>query len=99
MYPRLHGDKELYASGYTPQALDRWAQRIRRWLKTGDVYCYFDNDRKVHAPFDAHALEARLTGAPITRVRGRARSRASDLAADLRNFSRRAFGNARSAAR
>lgn len=99
MYLRLHGDQELYASGYTPAALDRWAERIRRWLRNGDVYCYFDNDRKVHAPFDAHALEARLAGTPITRVRGRARSRASDLAADLRNFSRRASGSARSAAR
>jgi uncharacterized protein YecE (DUF72 family) len=25
-----------------------------------DVYCYFDNDAKVHAPFDAHALARRL---------------------------------------
>lgn len=28
MYLRLHGDKELYASGYTEEALDRWASRI-----------------------------------------------------------------------
>src|SRR5581483_2847574 len=99
MYLRLHGDKELYASGYTAAALERWAERIRRWQRNGDVYCYFDNDRKVHAPFDAHALEARLAGTPIVRVRGRARSRASDLAADLRNFSRRALRIARNAAR
>ena len=25
-----------------------------------DVYCYFDNDSKVHAPFDAQALARRL---------------------------------------
>lgn len=31
IYLRLHGDEELYASGYTPKALDRWATRIRRW--------------------------------------------------------------------
>ncbi|QYF95532.1 DUF72 domain-containing protein [Massilia sp. PAMC28688] len=31
MYLRLHGDKELYASGYTEQALDRWAARIQAW--------------------------------------------------------------------
>ncbi|MBO9353730.1 DUF72 domain-containing protein [Bordetella petrii] len=30
-YLRLHGDKELYASGYTGQALHRWASRIRSW--------------------------------------------------------------------
>ena len=31
MYLRLHGDKELYASGYTDAALERWRNRIRRW--------------------------------------------------------------------
>jgi uncharacterized protein YecE (DUF72 family) len=30
-YVRLHGDKELYVSGYTPVALERWAARIRCW--------------------------------------------------------------------
>ncbi|MGZ8209378.1 MAG: DUF72 domain-containing protein [Burkholderiales bacterium] len=31
VYIRLHGDKELYVSGYTEEALDRWADRIRAW--------------------------------------------------------------------
>jgi uncharacterized protein YecE (DUF72 family) len=31
MYLRLHGDKELYRSGYRPQAIGRWAERIRAW--------------------------------------------------------------------
>lgn len=31
MYLRLHGDEELYASGYTDAALERWAERIRDW--------------------------------------------------------------------
>lgn len=31
MYLRLHGDKELYASGYSNTALDHWADRIRAW--------------------------------------------------------------------
>jgi uncharacterized protein YecE (DUF72 family) len=61
MYLRLHGDKVLYASGYSDAALERWAQRIRGW-KSRDVYCYFDNDMKVHAPFDARALIAKLEG-------------------------------------
>ncbi|MEO7496383.1 MAG: DUF72 domain-containing protein [Massilia sp.] len=79
MYLRLHGDKELYASGYTDEALDRWAERIRAWASGGqpadahlvsekappkrakrEVYCYFDNDIKVRAPFDARRLIARL---------------------------------------
>ncbi len=31
VYVRLHGDSELYVSGYTDEALDTWAQRIRSW--------------------------------------------------------------------
>lgn len=31
IYMRLHGDKELYRSGYSARALSRWAQRIRAW--------------------------------------------------------------------
>jgi uncharacterized protein YecE (DUF72 family) len=31
MYLRLHGDAELYVSGYTDEALERWASRIRAW--------------------------------------------------------------------
>jgi uncharacterized protein YecE (DUF72 family) len=33
IYMRLHGDKELYRSGYSDKSLDRWAQRIRAWQK------------------------------------------------------------------
>jgi uncharacterized protein YecE (DUF72 family) len=81
LYLRLHGDKEIYASGYTDEALSRWAARIRAWHSGSypesphlisdarpsrsdrDVFCYFDNDVKVKAPFDAMNLIARLTGA------------------------------------
>lgn len=81
MYLRLHGGKELYASGYTPQSLDRWAARIHAWAGGGqpadakliagqapprrasrDIYCYFDNDVKVHAPYDASSLASRVLG-------------------------------------
>jgi uncharacterized protein YecE (DUF72 family) len=75
VYLRLHGDKKLYASGYSDAALERWAERIRAWSggsepddarcisgkpcrprRSRDVYVYFDNDVKVHAPFDARRL-------------------------------------------
>lgn len=79
VYMRLHGDKELYASGYGDAALDHWAARIAAW-RAGrqvdgahlaspraaprrtrrEVFCYFDNDVKVHAPYDAARLAARL---------------------------------------
>jgi uncharacterized protein YecE (DUF72 family) len=61
MYVRLHGDVELYTSGYDEPALDRWAARVRGWADEGlDVLVYFDNDVKVRAPFDAMSLAARL---------------------------------------
>ena len=62
VYVRLHGSRELYASGYTDAELDAWARKIDRWRRGGrDVYVYFDNDAKVHAPFDALRLRERLT--------------------------------------
>jgi len=60
-YVRLHGDTELYASGYTESALDKWAARVTRWADAGqDVYVYCDNDAKVRAPYDAMGLMERL---------------------------------------
>jgi uncharacterized protein YecE (DUF72 family) len=75
VYVRLHGDTELYVSGYSDAGLDHWARRILSWsrgsqpqnarrcssqaphrLRSRDVYCYFDNDAKVRAPFDAQQL-------------------------------------------
>jgi uncharacterized protein YecE (DUF72 family) len=66
VYMRLHGDTELYKSGYSDRALDRWAQRIRAWHRPSssrprDVYCYFDNtDVKLRAPVDAQTLMRKL---------------------------------------
>ena len=61
VYVRLHGSQELYVSGYTDAELDAWARRVKRWRRGGrDVYVYFDNDAKVHAPFDALRLRERL---------------------------------------
>lgn len=62
VYMRLHGDKELYRSGYSDKSLERWAGRIRAWQrKRLDVYCFFDNtDVKLRAPFDAQSLMKKL---------------------------------------
>lgn len=80
LYLRLHGDKKLYASGYTDAALERWGDRIECWRhgkqppdahlvdpkhtprarKQRDVFCFFDNDIKVRAPFDARQLLQRF---------------------------------------
>jgi uncharacterized protein YecE (DUF72 family) len=61
-YVRLHGAKELYVSGYSPAELRAWAKRIRKWLCRQEVFVYFDNDVKVHAPFDARNLALILAG-------------------------------------
>lgn len=68
VYVRLHGSTELYTSGYSDQELDEWAELARGWLsgagcpdgRARNVYVYFDNDVKVHAPFNAMALAERL---------------------------------------
>ena len=80
VYLRLHGAEELYASGYTPEALEHWGDRIDAWhqgrqpgdphlitprqkpkaRKSREVYCYFDNDIKVRAPYDARNLLRRF---------------------------------------
>jgi uncharacterized protein YecE (DUF72 family) len=61
VYVRLHGDAELYTSGYSPDALDRWAEKCRAWADAGlDVHVYFDNDAKGFAPHDAMALIDRV---------------------------------------
>lgn len=61
VYVRLHGAAELYTSGYSPAELQEWARRCIGWSRTAageprDVYVYFDNDARGHAPHDALAL-------------------------------------------
>jgi uncharacterized protein YecE (DUF72 family) len=63
VYVRLHGDAELYASGYDEATLRDWAAKCRRWADEGlDVVVFFDNDAKGHAPHDAMTLLSLLDG-------------------------------------
>jgi uncharacterized protein YecE (DUF72 family) len=56
-YVRLHGAKRLYQSRYTNDEIARWAGRVREWLgRKRDVYVFFDNTDKRHAPGDALRL-------------------------------------------
>lgn len=65
-YVRLHGEAELYVSGYDEASLRRWADRVRGWQERGcDVVVYFDNDAKVRAPVDAERLMALLGLKPL----------------------------------
>lgn len=70
-YLRLHGSTELYASGYTPEELRDWARRVLSRARgegadeaPQDVYVYFDNDARGHAPHDASALAALVGDTP-----------------------------------
>lgn len=81
VYARLHGEIELYKSGYDDVSLRWWARRFRLWQAgrqptdaetvspmkpqrvKRDIYVYFDNDAKVHAPFDAARLQQMLSKA------------------------------------
>ncbi len=48
-----------WASGSEPTDAQRAAAPARKHIRR-DIYCYFDNDMKVQAPFDAHRLLERL---------------------------------------
>ena len=69
VYVRLHGASELYVSGYSDEVLRTWADRCTSWRDGSateparDVFAYFDNDVKVHAPYDAMRL-AQMLGSP-----------------------------------
>jgi uncharacterized protein YecE (DUF72 family) len=45
VYLRLHGSEELYASGYSDEALDHWATRIKLWAEGLEP-----NDARLIAP-------------------------------------------------
>jgi uncharacterized protein YecE (DUF72 family) len=61
VYVRLHGPHERYKGNYSTRAITRWARRIDDWKSDGlDVYCYFDNDQKAAALFDASKLKEKL---------------------------------------
>ena len=45
VYLRLHGSEELYASGYSDEALDHWAARIKLWARGLEP-----NDARLIAP-------------------------------------------------
>jgi uncharacterized protein YecE (DUF72 family) len=61
MYIRLHGDAELYVSGYSDEALERWAKRIRAWAdgaepedakRISDVAAPARRSRDIYCYFD-----------------------------------------------
>jgi uncharacterized protein YecE (DUF72 family) len=62
VYARLRRCAEAEPTGYSPEALDGWADRVRREWAQGahDCFVYFINGAKVRAPAAAQALLQRL---------------------------------------
>ena len=76
VYVRLHGDQELYVSGYTDEGIDWWAGRVRDWADTPGV-------REVHVYFDNDAAGARALRRPPARRAAGGRGAAAGSAAVL----------------
>jgi uncharacterized protein YecE (DUF72 family) len=61
VYLRLRRCAEDEPTGYPPDALDRWAERLRAWSTQGRAsFLYFINGAKIRAPAAAQALIQRL---------------------------------------
>jgi uncharacterized protein YecE (DUF72 family) len=44
VYIRMHGPGALFSSKYSKEQLKNLAQKIKKWLKTCDIFVYFNND-------------------------------------------------------
>jgi uncharacterized protein YecE (DUF72 family) len=66
-YIRFHGPTKLYASPYSSEALQQWAEKIDGWLEQYDVYVYFNNDFGGHAIRNSVELRERLAAHTLPR--------------------------------
>src|SRR5215212_4675916 len=57
VYVRLHGPGRKYQGSYSDEALQKWAATCTEWIKTMDIFVYFDNDENAFAPFNALTLK------------------------------------------
>ncbi len=59
-YFRFHGPDQAYASQYSEEQLNEWAEIIKSAVveyELNEVYCYFNNDNSGYAVDDAGALQ------------------------------------------
>ncbi len=61
MYVRFHGPDKLYASSYSNEQLDNWAQKIARHINKDDIYAFFNNTASGRAIKNADTLRELLT--------------------------------------
>ncbi|MGQ9472541.1 MAG: DUF72 domain-containing protein [Candidatus Caldatribacteriaceae bacterium] len=57
VYLRLHGSSSLYTHYYEEKELWSWAEKIDRFRKEREVFCYFDNDYQGFAVQNALRLK------------------------------------------
>ncbi|WP_157218804.1 DUF72 domain-containing protein [Flavisphingomonas formosensis] len=60
-YVRLQQAREEEETGYSAAELDAWAEKVREWRKTREIFLFMINGAKVRAPAAAQALIARLS--------------------------------------
>jgi uncharacterized protein YecE (DUF72 family) len=89
-YVRFHYGSRGRRGNYSPVELEEWAQRIRGYAETAEVWAYFNNDWEGFAPGNAQALGALIERASSVRTTPRSRTkpaRASSRAASSRSRS------------
>jgi uncharacterized protein YecE (DUF72 family) len=61
-YVRFHAGTRGRRGSYSDGELREWAERLRRWSRTHEVYAYFNNDWEGFAPRNAALLKRLLAG-------------------------------------
>ena len=60
-YVRFHGGTRGRRGNYSDSELQEWAERLRGWSRTHDVFAYFNNDWEGFAPKNAVLLKRFLS--------------------------------------
>ena len=71
-FVRFHAGTRGRRGNYSDSELREWAERLRAWSRTHEVFAYFNNDWEGFAPRNA-ALLKRLLGAASERASSRVR--------------------------
>jgi uncharacterized protein YecE (DUF72 family) len=56
VYVRMHYGHRGRGGNYSRRELDAWAEQVRRWRETHEVFVYFNNDWNGFAPRNARYL-------------------------------------------
>jgi uncharacterized protein YecE (DUF72 family) len=59
-FVRFHAGTRGANGNYSHDELDEWAERLREWSQSVDVYAYFNNDWEGYAPRNAADLKRKI---------------------------------------